>query len=95
VRVDTREQSKAAQRQERAAERERAKLLKRKEAAEGRVSELEERLNSCSDKLTRATEQRDLDEIVKLGTEYARLEEELDRAYAEWNSLEEEVQAGA
>ncbi|HET9492624.1 MAG TPA: ABC-F family ATP-binding cassette domain-containing protein [Chloroflexia bacterium] len=95
VKVDTREQSKAAQRQNRAGERERARLLKRKEAAEGRVSELEERLNSCSDKLTRATEQRDLDEIVKLGTEYAALEEELDRAYAEWNSLEEEVQAEA
>ena len=93
--VDTREQNKAAQRQERAAERERGRLLKRKEAAEGRVSELEEQLNACSDKLTRATEQRDLDEIVKLGTEYARLEEELDRAYAEWNSLEEEVGAGA
>jgi hypothetical protein len=59
------------------------------------VSELEERLNACSDQLTRATEQRDLDEIVRVGTEYTRLEEELDRAYAEWNGLEEEVGAGA
>jgi ATP-binding cassette subfamily F protein 3 len=95
ARVDVREQNKAAQRQERAAERERARLLKRKEAAEARVSELEERLNACSDQLTRATEQRDLDEIVRVGTEYTRLEEELDRAYAEWNGLEEEVGAGA
>ena len=93
--VDTREQSKAAQRQERAAERERARLLKRKEDAEKRISELEERLNVCSDSLTRATEKRDLEEIVRLGTEYARLEEDLEHAYAEWNSLEEEVGAGA
>ena len=68
--VDTREQSKAAQRQDRAIQRDRGKLLKRREAAENRISELEARLNAVSDALTAATERRDLQAIVKLGTEY-------------------------
>jgi ATP-binding cassette subfamily F protein 3 len=92
-RGDTRELSKAAQRQERAAQRERARQLQRRADAEARISTLEERLNSVSDALTRATEERDLEKIVQLGTEYARLEEELDGAYASWQQIENEVKA--
>ena len=91
--VDAREQSKASQRQERAAERERARLQKRRQEAEDRISTLEARLNSVSDALTRATEKRDLEAIVKLGTEYAQLEEELDGAYSAWQAAEEEANA--
>jgi ATP-binding cassette subfamily F protein 3 len=89
--IDSREQSKAVQRQERAAERERARRQKRREDAESRISELEARLNSVSDALTAATDARNLDDIVKLGTEYAQLEEELDQAYAEWQRMEEDA----
>jgi ATP-binding cassette subfamily F protein 3 len=89
--VDIREQNKATQRQERVVERERARQLKRREEAEGRISDLEAHLNHVSDALTAATEVRDLEAIVKLGTEYARLEEDLDRAYTEWQQLEEEI----
>jgi len=88
--VDTREQSKALQRQERAADRERTRRQKQRDDAERRISELEARLNSVSDALTAATEARDLDAIVKLGTEYAQLEEELDEAYKAWQRMEEE-----
>jgi ATP-binding cassette subfamily F protein 3 len=91
--VDTREQSKATQRQERAAERERARLQKRRQEAEDLISTLEARLNTVSDALTKATENRDLDAIVKLGTEYAHLEEELDVAYGAWQVAEEEANA--
>jgi len=91
AKVDIREQNKAAQRQERAAERERTRQQKRREEAENRISGLEARLNTVSDALTVATEARDLEAIVKLGTEYARLEEELDQAYAEWQRVEEET----
>ncbi len=91
--MDTREQSKAIQRQERAAEREKARLEKRRQEAENRISTLEARLNAVSDALTKATEKRDLDAIVKLGTEYAQLEEELDQAYSVWQSAEEEANA--
>ena len=91
--VDAREQSKASQRQERAAEREKARLQKRRQEAEDRISTLEARLNSVSDALTQATEKRDLDAIVKLGTEYAQLEEELDGAYSAWQAAEEEANA--
>jgi ATP-binding cassette subfamily F protein 3 len=90
-RVDTREQGKNAQRQDRVAQRDRSRLLKRREAAENRISDLEARLNSVSDALTAATEKRDLEAIVKLGTEYTQLEAELDAAYAEWQQVEEEV----
>jgi ATP-binding cassette subfamily F protein 3 len=93
--VDAREQNKATQRQERAAQRERDKLFKRRETAESRISDLEARLNMVSDALTAATEVRNLEEIVKLGTEYARLEVELDNAYKDWQRVEEEVTAGA
>ena len=48
-------------------------------------------MNSVSDALTAATEARDLDAIVKLGTEYARLEEELDEAYKAWQRMEEDA----
>src|SRR5205085_2232551 len=88
---DTREQSKATQRQERAAERDRARAEKRKQEAEDHISTLEARLNVVSDALTQATERRDLDAIVKLGTEYAHLEEELDQAYQAWQVLEDEI----
>ena len=81
----------AAQRQERAAQRERDKLLKRRDQAEVYISELEARLNSVSDALTAATEARDLEAIVKLGTEYARLEKDLDQAYLAWQAAEDEV----
>ncbi len=67
--------------------------MKRRQAAEDRISEVEARLNGVSDALTAATEARDLDEIVKLGTEYTRLEDELDQAYQEWQRIEEEVGA--
>ena len=91
--MNAREQSKAAQRQERAVSRERSKLQKRLEAAEGRISELESRLNTVSDALTKATEKRDLEAIVKLGTEYAELEKQLDRAYEEWQVVDNEFKA--
>lgn len=90
-RSDGREASKAVQRQERAALREKAKMQKRREQAESRISELEARLNSVSDSLTAATEARNLEEIVKLGTLYTQLEEELDRAYKDWEQIEQEV----
>ncbi|MEO8287275.1 MAG: ribosomal protection-like ABC-F family protein [Chloroflexota bacterium] len=93
--MDTKEQSRAAQRQDRAAERERARLLKRRQDAEDNISQIEARLNTVSDSLTAATEVRDLEAIVKLGTEYARLEEDLDKAYSTWQQLEDEVNAGA
>jgi ATP-binding cassette, subfamily F, member 3 len=86
-----REASKAAQRQERAAQRERGKLQKRRQDAEQRISDLEARLNAVSDALTAATEKRDLEAIVKLGTEYAQLEIDLDEAYQAWQLVEEEV----
>ena len=91
--IDTREVSKAAQRQDRAAQRERTKIQKRREDAEHRISELEERLNTVSDQLTAATEARNLDEIVKLGTLYTQLEHDLDNAYKEWERVEREVGA--
>ncbi len=87
--ADTREQSKAVQRQERAAQRERSKLVKRRDAAEARISELEARLNAVSDALTAATDARDLEAIIKLGTEYAQLETDLDQAYQDWQQMEE------
>ncbi|HKP51249.1 MAG TPA: ABC-F family ATP-binding cassette domain-containing protein [Chloroflexia bacterium] len=90
---DPREESKSAQRQDRAAQRDRTKLLKRREAAEHRISDLEARLNAVSDALTAATEKRDLDAIVKLGTEYTQLESDLDQAYSDWQQVEEEVGA--
>ncbi len=86
-----RQQNKAVQRQERAASRERSKLQKKLQAAEARISELEARLNAVSDALTAATEKRDLDAIVKLGTEYAQREEELEKAYEEWQRADKEV----
>jgi ATP-binding cassette subfamily F protein 3 len=92
---DTREQGKAAQRQDRAAQRDRSRLLKRREAAESRISDLEARLNAVSDALTAATEKRDLDAIVKLGTEYTQLEVDLDQAYGDWQQVEEEVGAAS
>lgn len=95
IKADTREQSKTARRQERAAERQRQKLEKRRQEAEARVSELEARLNAISDALTAATQARDLDEIVRLGTEYTRLEAELDRAYDEWQQVEEQISGPA
>ncbi|MBF6612683.1 MAG: ABC-F family ATP-binding cassette domain-containing protein [Chloroflexi bacterium] len=90
-RLDSREQSKAAQRQDRAAQRERGKLLKKREAAEAQISELEARLNNVSDALTKATEERNLEAIVQLGTEYSRLETHLDEAYQRWQQVEEEA----
>ena len=95
LKPDSREHGKAAQRQDRAAQRDRSKLLKRREAAESRISELEARLNAVSDALTAATEKRDLDAIVKLGTEYTQLETALDEAYSDWQSVEEEVGAAS
>lgn len=92
-RTDQREQSKAAQRQDKAVQRDRGRVLKRREQAEARISELEARLNAVSDALTNATEVRDLDAIVKLGTEYTQLETELDRAYTDWQLAEEEASA--
>jgi ATP-binding cassette subfamily F protein 3 len=89
--AEVRQQSKAAQRQERATQRERARLLKRRDEAEARISELEARLNATSDALTAATEARNLEEIVRLGTDYARLEVELDEAYTAWQQTEEEA----
>ncbi|MEO5954028.1 MAG: ABC transporter ATP-binding protein, partial [Chloroflexia bacterium] len=90
---DVREQNKAVQRQERAAEREKSKLHKRRQDAEDRISAVEARLNTVSDALTKATEKRDLNAIVKLGTEYAQLEEELEQAYSAWQLVEDEVNA--
>jgi ATP-binding cassette subfamily F protein 3 len=88
---DSREASKSVQRQERAAQRDKERLQKRRNQAEARVGELEEKLNAVSDALTAATNARDLDAIVRLGTEYTKLETELDAAYAEWQRIEEEV----
>lgn len=85
---DSRDGNKAAQRQDRAQQREQGKAIKRKEAAEARISELEERMNKVSDALTAATEKRDLEQIVKLGTEYTQLEEALERAYEAWQQVE-------
>ncbi len=90
---DTRDGNKAAQRQDRAQQRERSKVLKQKESAEAHISELEERMNKVSDALTVATEKRNLEEIVKLGTEYTRMEEALERAYEDWQKIEQEATA--
>lgn len=91
--IDLREQGKAAQRQDRNAQRDRSNLLKRRDAVEGRISDLEARLNSVSDALTAATERRDLEAIVRLGTEYTQLEAALEAAYSDWQQVEEEVGA--
>ncbi|MDQ6695510.1 MAG: ABC-F family ATP-binding cassette domain-containing protein [Chloroflexota bacterium] len=86
--ADPRDSNRANQRQDRAVQRERGKLLKQRESAEGRISTLEAQLNQVSDALTAATEARNLQEIVRLGTDYARLEQELDHAYIDWQSAE-------
>ncbi|MEO6458194.1 MAG: ABC-F family ATP-binding cassette domain-containing protein, partial [Chloroflexia bacterium] len=91
TKVDSREQNKAVQRQDRVAQREQSKLLKQREAAEARISDLEARLNSVSDALTDATEARDLEKIVQLGTEYAQLEGDLEQAYQAWQQAENNV----
>ncbi len=80
--------SQSLQRRERAQQREQAKAAKLRERAESRISELEEEMNRVSQALTAATEKRDLEDIVRLGTRYAQLEEDLDRAYAEWQQVE-------
>jgi ATP-binding cassette subfamily F protein 3 len=57
---------------------------KRLNAAERLVSRLEGRLNTLSDELTRAGIDQQVDKVADLGREYETVQEELERAYAEW-----------
>jgi hypothetical protein len=70
-----------------------AKLQKALLAAEREIGRLEGKLNEISDALTVAGIDADTAAIERLGTEYARVEEELGAAYARWEALG--AQAGA
>jgi ATP-binding cassette subfamily F protein 3 len=70
---------------------------KRLNAAERLVSRLEGRLNTLSDELTRAGIDQRVDKVAELGREYESVQEELERAYAEWgeaNAALEQATAG-
>lgn len=58
---------------------------KRLNTTEREVGRLEARLNDVSDEMTRAGIDQDMDAVTRLGAEYARLEAQLEAAYAAWS----------
>jgi ATP-binding cassette subfamily F protein 3 len=66
---------------------------KRLNSAEREVSRLEEKLNQVSDELARAGIEQDVDRVARLGEEYERLQQDLERSYATWSEATAELDA--
>jgi len=66
---------------------------KRLSAAEREVSKLEERLNTLSDDLTRASIEGDVERVTTFGQEYETVQQQLEAAYTRWNEATAELDA--
>ncbi|HEX5164306.1 MAG TPA: ABC-F family ATP-binding cassette domain-containing protein [Thermomicrobiales bacterium] len=66
---------------------------KRLNAAEREVSKLEEKLNTLSDELTRASIDGNVERVSKLGTDYETMQQQLEAAYTRWNEATAELDA--
>jgi predicted nucleic acid-binding Zn-ribbon protein len=64
-------------------------LQKRIEAAEARVTQLEEALNDLHDQIGAASASGDVASVASLGEAYTQAESDLHAAMAEWESLVE------
>lgn len=65
---------------------------KRLAKVERAISELEGRLNELNDGITIATIDQDLDAIARLGSEFEKVQAELDSVYAEWETISQHAQ---
>jgi hypothetical protein len=61
--------------------------LKNIAAAERDISRLEGKLNELSDALAIASIEADVEALARLGTEYERVQADLDAAYERWEEL--------
>jgi len=61
--------------------------------AERAIEELETRLRELADELDEATARQDVEAVAELGAAYERLQEEIERAYAQWERLQDELAA--
>ena len=66
---------------------------KRLNAAEREVSKLEEKLNTLSDELTRASIDGNVARVTELGQTYEALQQDLEAAYSRWNEATAELDA--
>ncbi len=66
---------------------------KRLNASEREVSKLEEKLNTLSDELTRASIDGNVGRVTELGQKYESLQQELEAAYTRWNEATAELDA--
>lgn len=70
-------------------------MQKRLAKVERSISELEGRLNELNDAITIATIDQDIDAIAKLGSEFEKVQGELDDVYAEWETISKHAEQWA
>ena len=59
------------------------------------IARLEGKLNELSDALAIASIEADVDALSRLGTEFERVQTDLDTAYARWEELSADLEAVA
>ncbi len=64
-------------------------MQKKLAKTERSIAQLEGKLNELNDEMTVATIDQDIDAISALGTEFEKVQSELDSVYAEWELLTE------
>ncbi|MFW6061838.1 MAG: ATP-binding cassette domain-containing protein, partial [Planctomycetota bacterium] len=73
--------------------KERRSLLQKQDKLEDRIAELEAELQELHDGISRAGEQGDLEQVEKLGRQYAQQQQQLESLYEEWTELAEQAEA--
>ena len=72
-----------------------AKVQKALQTVERDIARLEGKLNEISDALTVASIDADVDAVARLGSEYDRLQSELDAAYERWEEVSAQISLSA
>ena len=72
-----------------------SRVAKSLSGVEREIAKLEGKLNELSDALAVASIDADVDALARLGTEYAKVQDELDGAYERWEDLSQLAQAVA
>ena len=78
-----------AQKEARRERKEREKMERRQQEVEELIQRLEEQMSALSERIGKAGEAQDMEQVHALGEEFSALEKEMQGHWAEWEELAE------